>query len=79
MPGVDEQSGRRQNRKGDGDRQCLATANFLLCWRAAGAIAGLETEVMFSDLGSKKIHWIPCVREDGGEKDDVHTCTCIHA
>lgn len=78
LPGVDEQSGRRQNRKGDGGRQCLATANFLLHWRVAGAIAGLETEVMFSDLGSKKIHWIPRVREDGGEKENVSTHTCAH-
>lgn len=41
-------------------------------------IAGLETVVMFSDLGSKKIHWIPCVRENGGEKEDVHTRTRTH-
>lgn len=26
---------------------------------------------MFSDLGSKKIHGIHCVRKDGGEKEEA--------
>lgn len=46
-------------------RQCLAT-NFLFSWNVAGVIAELETKAMFPDLGSKKIHWIHCVRQDSG-------------
>lgn len=26
---------------------------------------------MFSDLGSKKTYWIPCVRQDGGVKEEA--------
>lgn len=35
------------------------------------AIAGLEAKAMFLDLGSKKIHWIHCVRRDGGVKSEA--------
>lgn len=84
MPGADEQSGRRQSRKGDGGRQCLATANFLLSWRVAGAIVGLETEVMFSDTGSKDPLDTSCERGWWGQGRCAHTHThaythtCIH-
>lgn len=50
--------------------QCIAT-NFLLSWSVAGAIAGLETKAIFSDLGSEKIRWIHCVGKGSREKEEA--------